>query len=65
MLAAVLAEREGKPADDMASRVIAGALVGMMLALVPPGSTGVDRSDFDRMEEGVRLLREAFGRGRD
>jgi AcrR family transcriptional regulator len=63
LLADVLAEREGKPAGDLTSRVLAGAVVGVMLALVPPGATGIDPSDFGRIQEGVRVLVEALQPG--
>ena len=42
------------------SRVVAGALVGAMAALVPPGA---DRTGFERMAHGVRVPRKAFRRG--
>jgi AcrR family transcriptional regulator len=63
LLAEVLAERDGKPAGDLACRVVAGALVGMMLAIIPTGATGIDRDSFNKVDEGVRLLREALERG--
>jgi AcrR family transcriptional regulator len=63
MLAEVLSERDGKPAGDLTSRVVAGALVGMMLAIIPAGATSVDRNSFSKLDEGVRLLREALERG--
>ena len=59
MLAAVIAERAGKPADDLASRVIAGAVIGVVMAIVPPGTAiQFQPSDFDRLEEALNLLRE-------
>jgi len=58
MLAAVLAERAGKPADDLTSRVIAGAMIGVVLAIVPPGTSGFEPSDFDRLDEALNVLRE-------
>ena len=59
LLAGVLAERAGKPADDLTSRVIAGAIIGVVLAVVPPGMTAsFEPSDFDRIEEALNILRE-------
>lgn len=62
MLAAALAERDGNPADDLIYRVIAGAMVGVVLAVVPPGGTssGFDRSGLARVEDALRLLEGQF-----
>jgi AcrR family transcriptional regulator len=62
MLAATLAQRDGKPADDLAYRVIAGAMVGVILAVSPPGGRGPDFEpmDFARIEEALRLLEANF-----
>src|SRR6185295_3423553 len=51
LLAAALAEREGRPPDDRKSRVIAGAIVGVVLAIVPPGGREFDPADFSEVEE--------------
>jgi hypothetical protein len=57
LVAAVIAERAGLPADDFSARVMAGALIGAALASSPDGMTGrADLSDFDRMERALRLL---------
>jgi hypothetical protein len=59
MLAGVLAERDGKPADDLTSRVIAGAMIGVVLAIVPPGTpSSFDPAEFDRLDEALTILRE-------
>jgi AcrR family transcriptional regulator len=62
MLAATLAQRDGKPADELVYRVIAGAMVGVVLAVAPPGGTnaGFDQADFARVEEALRLLEANF-----
>lgn len=59
LLAGVLAERAGKPADDLTSRVIAGAMIGVVLAIMPPGTTNsFEPSEFDRLDEALGVLRE-------
>jgi AcrR family transcriptional regulator len=62
MLAAALAHRDGKPADDLVYRVIAGAMVGVVLAVVPPGGTGggFDGAGFAKVEEALRILEANF-----
>ncbi|XVU22274.1 TetR/AcrR family transcriptional regulator [Actinoplanes sp. CA-054009] len=58
MLAAVIAERDGRPADEDA-RVVAGALVGIVLAVSPPG-TGFEPHDFDRLERALAALKDGL-----
>jgi AcrR family transcriptional regulator len=61
LLAGVLAEREGRPADDLTCRVIAGAVVGVVLAVSPPGQGhGFEQYDFPRLEAALRLVRDNF-----
>jgi AcrR family transcriptional regulator len=61
MLAAVLAERAGKPADDLTSRVLSGAVVGVVLAVARPGAgQSFEPSDFVRLEEALELLQREF-----
>jgi AcrR family transcriptional regulator len=61
MLATVLAEREGRPADDLTSRVIAGAVVGVILAVLSKGDRmTVEPADFGRIEEALELLQREF-----
>jgi AcrR family transcriptional regulator len=61
LLAGVIAERAGKPADDLTSRVIAGAVMGVVMAIMPPGMTiQFQPSDFDRLEEGLTILRQSL-----
>ena len=57
LLAEVIAERAGLPADNLSARVLSGAVVGAMLAAVPHGMTvAYERSDFARMDEALELL---------
>jgi AcrR family transcriptional regulator len=64
LVAAVIAERAGLPADDFSARVMAGALVGAALASSPDGMTGrADFSDFDRMDRALRLLEDGLPLG--
>ena len=59
MLAAVIAERRGVPAADEQARALAGALVGIVLALMLPGTAdGFDEGDFDRLEAALISVRE-------
>jgi AcrR family transcriptional regulator len=57
LLGDVVAERAGLPAGNFSARVLAGAVIGAMLAAVPGGMTGgYELSDFGRMEEALELL---------
>jgi len=59
MLADVIAERRGVPNDDLTSRVIAGALIGVVMAIAAPGNRqSFDPADFGRLEEAFALLRD-------
>jgi AcrR family transcriptional regulator len=61
LVAAVIAERAGLPADDFSARVSAGALIGASLASLPPGMAGgPDFSDLNRLERGLKLLQEGL-----
>jgi AcrR family transcriptional regulator len=52
LLAEVVAERAGRPADDFSARVLAGAVIGAALAVTRDGATMADGityfEDFDR-----------------
>ena len=66
LLAAALADRDGKPADDFTYRVIAGAVVGVVLAVAPPGGrngSAFEPVDFERVEEALLILETAFRLG--
>jgi hypothetical protein len=57
LLAEVIAERAELPADNLSARVLAGAVVGAMLAAVPHGlSVAYERSDFTRIDEAMQLV---------
>ena len=56
MLGRVVAERAGRPADDFASRVLAGAVIGAAVAGTPHGMAAYERSDFRKLDEALRLL---------
>ena len=57
LLAGVVAERAGLPADDFSARVVAGAVIGASLAAVSDGITaGYELADFSRMEAALDLL---------
>ena len=61
MLGRALAERAGKPADDFASRVLAGAIIGASVAGAWHGDmSAYERSDFERLDEALRLLAEGL-----
>lgn len=62
MLAAALADRDGRPHDDTIYRVVAGAMVGVVLAVAPPGGRdgGVEPSDFEEVERALVILEEQF-----
>ncbi|GIM93406.1 TetR/AcrR family transcriptional regulator [Paractinoplanes toevensis] len=61
MLAEALAERDGKDADDLTCRVIAGAMVGVVVAITPPGNpNGFEPTDFTRIEQALTILEESF-----
>ena len=56
MLAAVVAERAGLPSDDFLARVLAGAVVGAILAAMPHGFNVTDRGDFRYLDDALDLL---------
>ncbi|BAL90295.1 putative TetR-family transcriptional regulator [Actinoplanes missouriensis 431] len=67
MVAGVIAERAGLPADDFSARVIAGAAVGAMVAVLPPEGAektdGVTPADYHRLEKALVLLQEGLPLG--
>ncbi|GIF20794.1 AcrR family transcriptional regulator [Actinoplanes tereljensis] len=61
MLAAALAERDGGSADDLSYRVVAGAIVGVVVAITPPGSAnGFGPEDLGQLEEALNILEANF-----
>jgi AcrR family transcriptional regulator len=64
MLGEALARREGLPPDDFSARVMAGAIVGAMLAVMPVGgSAGYQPADMERALEALILLRNGLPLG--
>jgi AcrR family transcriptional regulator len=63
LVAAVIAERAGLPADNFSARVTAGAVVGAMLAVLPPrraATEGMTVHDYHRLEEALTLLQQGL-----
>jgi AcrR family transcriptional regulator len=61
LLAEVVAERAGLPSDDFSSRVLAGGVIGAILAAMPGGlTTNIDRRDFGYMDAALVLLRDGL-----
>jgi AcrR family transcriptional regulator len=58
LFASVLAERAGRAEPDLESRAVAGAMIGIAMALMPhePGAFGP--VDIDRFEQGLALVRK-------
>ncbi|MEV0903081.1 TetR family transcriptional regulator [Actinoplanes sp. NPDC049802] len=58
LMAGVIAERAGLPPGDFSARVISGAAVGAILAVLPIGyqDDGVQPDDFDRVQQALALL---------
>ncbi|MEV4708965.1 TetR family transcriptional regulator [Actinoplanes sp. NPDC049316] len=65
MLAAVVAERAGLPADDFPCRVLAGAVIGSLLAALPRGveEPALDSGEFDAMDRALELLQAGLPLG--
>jgi AcrR family transcriptional regulator len=67
LMAGVIAERAGLPADDFSARVTAGAVVGAMLAVLPAGRVapieGVAPTDYRRLEQALTLLQQGLPLG--
>ncbi|GAA4602495.1 AcrR family transcriptional regulator [Actinoplanes octamycinicus] len=64
LLADVVGERCGLPADDLRVRTMSGAIAGVVLAMVPPGRMAgqatIDDVDFDRMIDALDLLQRGL-----
>jgi AcrR family transcriptional regulator len=60
VMADALAERSGRPADDLAIRTIAGAILGVIMAITLPGDGWSDRENigemFGRIDQALGLL---------
>jgi AcrR family transcriptional regulator len=60
LFASVLAERAGKPEPDLECRAIAGAMIGIGMAIQTGQSGMVDPSDVERYDEAITLLRRSL-----
>ncbi|WP_328469974.1 TetR family transcriptional regulator [Actinoplanes sp. NBC_00393] len=62
LVAGVIAERAGLPADNFSARVTAGAAVGAMLSVLPSGGQvdGVTPADYQRLETALTLLQNGL-----
>jgi AcrR family transcriptional regulator len=60
LFASVLAERAGRPEPDFESRAIAGAMIGVAMALVPQERGMIDPIDIERYEQGLAALRKSL-----
>jgi len=58
MVAAVIAERAGRPAGDLRARVLAGAVLGAVLAVAPSGVA--ERGDVARLDEALGFLQDGL-----
>ena len=58
MMAAVIAERAGRPAGDLRARVLAGAVLGALLAVAPGGT--IERGDIARLDEALGFLQDGL-----
>jgi AcrR family transcriptional regulator len=61
LFAAVLAERAGLAEPDLACRAVAGAMIGVAMAVFSPESGFVDTADYLRFEEAVRVVSRELG----
>ena len=60
LFAGVLAERAGKSEPDLESRAIAGAFIGVAMAIMPQEMGMVEPGDLDRFEQALVLLRKSL-----
>ncbi|NMO54740.1 TetR family transcriptional regulator [Actinoplanes sp. TBRC 11911] len=63
MFAEVIAERQGLAKDDFSSRVLAGAIVGAVLAVVPVGDGDYSGHNLEKITRALRLLRDGLPLG--
>jgi AcrR family transcriptional regulator len=67
VIADVIAQRSGLPADDLRVRAMGGAIAGVVLAILPPGrmigQAPLGPGDFDRLLEGLDLLQKGLPLG--
>jgi AcrR family transcriptional regulator len=60
LFAGVLAERAGKSEPDLESRAVAGAMIGVAMAIMPQEMGMVEPADLDRFEQALVLLRKSL-----
>ena len=60
LFASVLAERAGKSEPDLESRAVAGAMIGVSMAIMPKEMGMVEPADLDRFEQALVLLRKSL-----
>jgi AcrR family transcriptional regulator len=60
LLADVIAERAGLPAGNLSARTVAGAVVGVVLAVTPSGSNAFHPEARARIEQALTLLRDGL-----
>jgi AcrR family transcriptional regulator len=64
MLAQVAAERAGLPPDDFSAKVLAGAVVGAVMAVARPGDPlALEASSLQRIADALSLLRRGLPLG--
>lgn len=60
VVAEAVARRAGRPADDLAVRTVAGAVIGVIMAITLPWEGWTDQVSFEdmfaRIDEGLALL---------
>jgi len=61
LFAGVLAERAGLARPDLASRAVAGALIGVAMAVLPIDGGAVGVAEYERLEEAFRLVTRELG----
>ncbi|MFI6078034.1 TetR family transcriptional regulator [Actinoplanes sp. NPDC051343] len=61
MFAGVLAERAGRATPDLAQRAVAGALIGVAMAVLQAESGFIEVADYERYEEALRLVSRELG----
>jgi AcrR family transcriptional regulator len=60
LFASVLAERAGKPEPDLECRAVAGAMIGVAMAIQADQQGLVDPGDIDRYDEALTLLKRGL-----
>jgi AcrR family transcriptional regulator len=61
LFAEAIADRHGLPADDFSAKVMAGAIIGAVLAALPNGADGShDFQDIEKITAALELLRDGL-----